>query len=50
MQSLMLLAGILSYHDTFLGKLSPDLKDSIYKSQNSKLYVMDVPGKALVHV
>lgn len=55
MQSLMLIAEILTYHDAFLGNLSPDLKYSVHKSQNSRFYVMeesalDAPGQALVHL
>lgn len=49
MPSLRLSAKIPIYHDVFLGNLSLDLKNSIYKSQNSRLYFMDVPGKASIY-
>lgn len=54
MQSLGLLAKIPAYHDAFIGNLAPDLKDSIYTSQNSRLYFMeestpDASGKASIY-
>lgn len=54
MQSLMLSAKVPAYHDAFLGTLSPDLKDSVYISQNSRLHFMeestlDAPGKVSIY-
>ena len=54
MQSLQLSAKIPAYHDTFLGNLSSDLEDSIYKAQNRRFYFMEesnlnAPGKASIY-